>query len=72
MIQAAQRTMWALTSTPVLGPLLVLLYGVTAASCLVSVLVIIYIFIIINNNIKNVIITNNNNNDIIRLATAWW
>ena len=38
--QAAERTTWALTSTPVLGPLLVLLYGVTVAACLVIVIII--------------------------------
>ena len=37
--QAAERTTWALTSTPVLGPLLVLLYGVTVAACLVIVII---------------------------------
>ena len=45
--QAAERTTWALTSTPVLGPLLVLLYGVTVAACLVIVTTIIVIAIII-------------------------
>ena len=45
--QAAERTTWALTSTPVLGPLLVLLYGVTVAACLVIVTIITIVIIIV-------------------------
>ena len=61
--QAAQRTTWALTSTPVLGPLLVSLYGVTMTACLVIVMIIIAITTIITITIIL---------KITRSATASW
>ena len=59
--------MWALTSTPVLGPLLVLLYGLTVAACLVIVIIAVISVIIITVIIIMII-----NSIIIRLKITWW